>query len=201
MARFFSLSALSSVRLPLGILFVISCLCNSIPGTKLQHSTSGTMFEQEARCRETYRSGGEGNWESSDITGHPARPCKANWQPHLPVGCLKAEICLNQKLPSKHTWTLRRVRSRLVPAGLQTLIRDPPLGLESICIPRRPIDWPLLSRVSTIFYPVTRSWACRRRPTHLGLFVSLSRDIFLSSGSSAKQFFRRGGGSAWLNGV
>lgn len=35
----------------------------------------------------------------------------------------------------------------------------------------------------------------------LGLFVSLSRDIFLSSGSSAKKFFRRGGDSAWLNGV
>lgn len=38
------------------------------------------------------------------------------------------------------------------------------------------------------------------QPT-LGLFVSLSRDFFLSSGSSAKQFFGRGGDSAWLNGV
>lgn len=38
------------------------------------------------------------------------------------------------------------------------------------------------------------------QPT-LGLFVSLSRGFFLSSGSSAKQFFGRGGDSAWLNGV
>jgi len=90
----------------------------------LQCNTSGAKLEQEARCGQAYWSGGEGNSESSDITGHPARPYNANWQPHLPGGCLKSEVCLNQKLPSKHTRTLRRVKSRLVPAGLQTLIRE-----------------------------------------------------------------------------
>lgn len=113
--------------------------------------------------------GAEGKeMESSDATGHPASPCKASWQTHLPGGHLKSEISLNQKFQSKQM-NFEKGWAKWIPARLQTLIR----GLLSWA--SRASVSPAASQLtfyfSRLLYPVSRPWASRRRPTHLGLLV------------------------------
>lgn len=67
-----------------------------------------------------------------------------------------------------------------------------PLGFESIWNLRQPLDWPLLSRVSRIFYPVTRSRAYRRRPTHFGIVCFAVQGHFSFFRELCKAIFQEG---------
>lgn len=188
-----SLSALSSAWLPLGVLFIFFCHLQQHPRnraampyiwswvwTRCQVQTG--ILEQGGRKQGKFRH----NWTSSKAL-----------QSQLAALSSRG---LSERRDMSESETSIQTRMNFAKGQVQigsswTPDPDkkvPPLGLKSIWILRRSLDWPLLSRLSKIFHPVTRSWACRRRTTHFGIVCFTVQGLSSFFSDLCKGIFREG---------